>query len=632
MRFAHRLPPLLAVLILGAAAPAAPAAAQTVPAVAPADLSQLTPAQFADSELDIPYYLAHFARLANSVRMSGPTRGFIDLSVWRNEKDNRPYNARVMENILSLAYFYATDRPWNPYRGNAALRARLEAALEYWTSLQSPEGRFSEYGPGKWNLAATAFATKFMGQTLHLLHGGPPIDTALYRRVAEADRKTIMEVLDSEDLYARGHEFANQYTNVWAGALAYLDLFPDAAMRKRLEARIAQSTDEFQSPVGYFYEEFGPDWSYNLGTHHSNLMMAWNYTRGTPLGEHFVQDERRFYDWFAYNAALEPDGSGFTMNASIETRHHEPFVTGSGNAGFDAGNSLEERVEMARVLGPSREELAERRQKARAALELTWPRVDSLAVGTFSAFSPYAFLHRDQWHWYPSEAQRRAAIAKLPYLARDRFTHQRMDSRRAVVFTFVRRPAYYAAFNSGELWREQQRYGLGLLWVPGAGSFLQSQTGSGDAAWGTRAAGDSLVYEARSFTPSFRVGGRMALPTVGARDLPAGDLDVAYALGDRGRKTVSFRDDGIHVSVQHPGAFVEQIPLLVLPTDSVVRAPGRVVVRRGGTSFVVTFDPAVEARVETDDVTVGRKRVTRVAIPATGRLRYTLRVESGEGE
>ena len=91
-----------------------------------ADLSKLSPSDFRDDELDLPYYLAHFHRIANSVALSGPRRGFIDIPVWRDLKDNAPYNARIMESILSLAYFYTLDRPWNPYRGDQALRARLE--------------------------------------------------------------------------------------------------------------------------------------------------------------------------------------------------------------------------------------------------------------------------------------------------------------------------------------------------------------------------------------------------------------------------------------------------------------------------------------------------------------------------
>jgi hypothetical protein len=101
------------VLTLGAARPVQ---AQ----VQPADLSALSPSDFRDDELDLPYYLAHFHRIANSVALSGPRRGFIDIPAWRDVKDNQPYNARIMESILSLVYFYTVDRPWNPYRGDRA--------------------------------------------------------------------------------------------------------------------------------------------------------------------------------------------------------------------------------------------------------------------------------------------------------------------------------------------------------------------------------------------------------------------------------------------------------------------------------------------------------------------------------
>src|SRR5688572_6887786 len=82
------------------------------PKVPPADFSKLKPSDFRDDELDLPYYLAHFHRLANSVVEEGDNRGFINISVWRSPQDNKPYNARVMENILSLAFFYSTKRPW----------------------------------------------------------------------------------------------------------------------------------------------------------------------------------------------------------------------------------------------------------------------------------------------------------------------------------------------------------------------------------------------------------------------------------------------------------------------------------------------------------------------------------------
>src|SRR5512133_254052 len=74
--------------------------------VPPADLARLKPSDFTDDEVDLPYYLAHFHRLANSMVTEGENRGFLRLPVWRG--DVEPFNARVMENHLALAFFYAT--------------------------------------------------------------------------------------------------------------------------------------------------------------------------------------------------------------------------------------------------------------------------------------------------------------------------------------------------------------------------------------------------------------------------------------------------------------------------------------------------------------------------------------------
>src|SRR5690606_24015329 len=99
----------------------ATASGQDVP---PVDFSQIAPDDFGDDELAFAYYLAHFPILANSVRMSEPDRGFIDHAVWREPDWQTRHNARVMENVLSLAFFYATDRPWNPYYAHPSVRQR----------------------------------------------------------------------------------------------------------------------------------------------------------------------------------------------------------------------------------------------------------------------------------------------------------------------------------------------------------------------------------------------------------------------------------------------------------------------------------------------------------------------------
>src|ERR1044072_1334352 len=194
-----------------------------------------------------------------------------------------------MENILSLAWFYCTNRPWNIYYNSPALRPRLEAALSFWFHSQNSDGRFSEYGPKQWNLPATAFSTKFMGETLRLLKTGPAIDANILKHTIETDRKAIMAVLTIEDLYKHGKDYSNQYTNVWAGALAYLSLYPDAEISKLLPERIKQSATDFQSPAGFFYEAGGTDFGYNFNMHHSNLWMAYHYSRNTPLANNFIE-------------------------------------------------------------------------------------------------------------------------------------------------------------------------------------------------------------------------------------------------------------------------------------------------------------------------------------------------------
>lgn len=598
--------------------------AQVAP-VRPADLSRLTPAAFRDDEVDLPYYLANFHRIANSVALDGPKRGFIDIPVWRNAADNQPHNARIMENILSLAYFYCTDRPWNPYRGDPALRARLEAALDFWVRSQNDDGRFSEYAPKRWGLAPTAFATKFMGEALRLLQNGPPIDSALHHRAIEADRKAIMAVFTLPDLAEHGRSYTNQFSNAFAGALAYLAMHPDSTMERALREQVALADRDHQSVVGFFYEAGGPDWGYNLNTHVSNFHMAWHYTHGTPLGRMFSDPMRKWFEWFAYNAVPESGSDSLTLNRGVETRQRWAAIADAGPN--RTGNPIAEVVPAARVLGPTKEGLARERAAMRAKLVRDWPRVDTLQLGSFSSFSPYAFLHRSQIAWNPTDAQQQAARAAMRPVAESRFTHQRVDTRVPTVFTFVRRPAYYAAFTSGPKVTAQQRYGLGLLWLPGTGSVLQSQTGATTTAWGTRRPDTSVVYEAGDIRATFHVAQQAITPSAGNRDLPAGDLRVQYRLGAAGTKEIDFRDDGLHVAVNHTGSFTEQLPLLVVPTDSVTTSPGALVLHRGATRVTVRWRPASMPIVESTERS-GPHRVVSVAIPAASELRYDIEVAS----
>jgi hypothetical protein len=316
------------------------------------------------------------------------------------------------------------------------------------------------------------------------------------------------------------------------------------------------------------------------------------------------------------------------LNRSIETRQRRPVVGQTGAQESSAGNPLAEKVTLARSIGPTREELERRRREQRAALVRTWPNVRPLEVGAFSAFSPYAFLHRAHVRWYPTEQQRRAALAQFRHQAESRFTHQRTDSRKPISFTFVRRPSYYAAFTAGEIVTAQQRYGLGLIWIPGVGSVLQSQTAGLATAWGTRRPDTSAVYEASSFAARTAVHDSTISLSPSNHDLPRGDVRIEYPLGEQGNKAIVFHERGVHVAVRHPGSFVEQIPLLALPSDSLTWRDGAVELRRGGggAGFTIRWRPSSRATIERTKEESGARRVVAVAIPARDSLVYDLEI------
>ncbi|MCS3797377.1 hypothetical protein [Niastella sp. OAS944] len=588
------------------------------PEVPDIDLSKYKPADFTDEELDIPFYLKHFHTFANSVVETGPDKGFINIHVWRDVKDNKPYNARIMENILSLAWFYCTNRPWNIYYNSPALRPRLEAALSFWFHSQNSDGRFSEYGPKQWNLPATAFSTKFMGETLRLLKTGPAIDAEVLKNAIEADRKAIMAVLTMDDLYKHGKDYSNQFTNVWAGGLAYLSLFPDAEISKLLEEKIKQSANDFQSPAGFFYEAGGTDFGYNFNTHHSNLWMAYHYSRNTPLANNFIEEEKRYYNWISYNAVPEKGSIYFTINRPIEMRQKATTTVS-----YFTASPLGEAVPGIRAFNMNIEEKKKAIADARKNLEQNWPNVQPLGKGEFSSFSPYAFLHRKHYQWYPSAQQKEAAIKQLPYINSNRFIHQKMDSRNPTVFTFVRQPGYYACFNSGPQLKPQQRYGIGLLWHPKAGSFLQSQTDTDEAAWGTKPQGGKL-YEADTLDASFTINGKATTPVPGSHDLPTGILTVNYVLGTAGKKSISFKEKTIEVTITHAGPFTEYIPLLLGQTDSIeIVSPGKAILKKQDGDITILFNEAAKASIKKMTNKVGKQQVTTLVIESNDKLTYS---------
>ncbi len=580
---------------------------------------------FTDRELDIPRMLAYFSTVANGVVEQGENRGFLDIKVNRNPEDNKPYNARIMENHLALAYFYTVDRPWNKYRGSEAVKKRLEAMLEFWLTRHSPDGWLAEYKEGGFNLPATSFGAMFMSQTLELLNKGEPtIDADLLKRVTAAQRKSIMAILQDERLIKAARDWSNQYGGgAYVASMSYLLSHPDdTEMMEALKKAVQDNIKPLQSPAGYLYEAGGPDAGYT-GVHENVLRLAAHYLDKpqfaflrAALDAEMSQYER----WLTYNVVKQPDADTFFLNAGPLTR--------TSKTRFEFNNRpWSQRVQAGRAFSQTASEFAQTQQAQRAKLQTSWGVWPELKLPNAYAYQPADFLEslHDLHPYFPTEAERKAQIDKLPYLATDNFNFQATDPR-PMAHTFVRRPSYYVSFNSGKIRQPtRQHYGIGLIWNPKIGTILQSVGGT-NLAWGTQPAGTDKPFEkGADVQAEITIAGTVITPAPGMGNLADGPIQFSYPLGESGRKTVLMGPDSIEITVDQTGDFTEQLPLLIRENEELITSAGKVELSRDGVTFSISFDN----KVTPDLPTPGKSQVGMinqlVTIQATDRLKYTIR-------
>lgn len=592
------------------------------------DLSTIDPELFTPEEWYVPYYLNYFEKVANSVLDTGENRGFINIHVWRTPDVNKPYNARIMESILSLAYFYTTDRPWNPYYGDPALKGRLEAAFTFWCNMQNGDGRFSEYAYEKWSVAPTAFAAKFIGKALFLLKDGPEIDPEVMENARESLRKALYISFTDPGMWEHGRKYTNQYANLWGGALMYLKCWPDAEIDGLFRKRLEESMTEFQSSCGYFYERNGTDWGYNLSTHHSDLHVAYHFARGTDLESTFVQKTGDWYDWFAYNAVKEPGQHVYYLNKAIETRQNR--WTFEADVMDDPAHARwvpqAEHIPITFPFQLTQENYQTLLQQKYDKMREVYPKVTQLKPGEFWAFSPYAFLHNDLAMWFPSEQQRQEAISKLPYLERDRFVQTRTDERTSTNYSFIRRPAYYVIFNSGKIVDARQRFGMGLLWNPAMGTLIQSQSANDvgtSPSWGTQGQGSESVYETADVLAKFKVNGQAWSPQESREDFENESFGVTYALGEKGTKTIDFNEK-LKVSIDHPGQFKEIIPLLKAEDATLKWTDKSISLTSEKGKMTIYFKDSVKVSAPKEYMQIGEKMCQVFEVSGKDKLAYEI--------
>lgn len=610
---------------------------------------------FSDSTYEVPYYLRHFAQVANSVvettfTTNGVTypRGFLNIKVNRNVADNMPYNARIQEMQLALAYFYCVDRPWNVYRGNAAVRDRLEAMLSRWVGMQHPTtGLFAEYSATNWSLAPTSFGAMAAAQALDLIvDSGLPFNATVLENSRLALRKALMAMFTRSDMQDAASSYSNQFSGAFHATLIYLENWPDAELDAAFVAAVQAASASDQSASGYFYEADGPDFGYS-DVHERNLRIALTRMRNrtNDLMPVIKADEAKWSGWLGHNLLLQPGFSTpmFLVNAGINTRTSHSFQEAE-------SRPLSEFTALSRAFSYTDTEFTNAIRAKTDSLPAT-PTYGALATNNAYSYQPgfvFEALQRTET-WHPTATERSAAINTLPYLASTRFNRILHDTRCPLTVTAVRRPSYYGLFNSGNVTvANHVKLGLGLLWNPAFGTFLHAAAGNTNTpstTWGTVRSGVTNAYEQRltnsSLSATIRVNGSTVAPTAGTNNLANGLLTATYNLVEgaatNGSKVVTFDEDRVRVDVTHTNTanrvFLERVPLVapasaVLATNgtrlTLTHTNGSRLILQLATNSAANFSVAAAA---TDNLPSGLQR-RAVTITATNALSYELQVTS----
>jgi hypothetical protein len=561
---------------------------------------------FAPAEQRLAPYLAVLAPLANGVEDEDPdTYGFITGGFWRSPAAS--FNARVQENVFTMSWFHANARSWNPYTGDPALLARLDAAIGHYLTLQKPEGCWPEYSPGELSRPATAFALGFLTVTLIELQSAGVLPETQNRIIA-ALRMAADWFLDpgNSSVWSNPIPYTNQVAGGLLGIAEALPLLGDPTLADRLNERIDVLARDGLSPVGYFYEENGNDLGYSVGVMTPDLAALYE-TTGSPVVK---QMQERYFEWLRYSFVREPDGAGWFCNVATSSRTSLFILDDVKDDSYKADiNSLwTSSIPISAAFTTAQED--------KAALRTVWAASpEPVAQPPAGQVDPQVVRLSTYPERFPTRADKDAAISTMPYLTSDDFVEFRTDPR-GQQFLFVRKPQYYFGGFFGVRPTSRVQSGLSFLWHPDAGMMLYGSNNGVDSCWGTHRSNQFTSIDsngnlsARYFRGDPAQNDELELDDVNSAE----HLGIRYTTPDsRSTKDVDFRADSLRIKVTTLQHSTERLPLILRDDDRLTLlgstrtewVPGTDVsaegtglrVRRGDTDMVIAWNATLMARL-----------------------------------
>ncbi|MFF8845151.1 hypothetical protein ACF08N_20940 [Streptomyces sp. NPDC015127] len=584
---------------------------------------------FAPEEQRYAPYLVILAPMANEIEDTDQeTYGWFTGGWWRTP--SVPYNARVQEHVFTLSWFHAHRRPWNPYAGDEALLARLDAALHHYLRLQHDDGSWPEYRPTEHSRAATGFGLVYLSRTLQNLRavGALPARQAGIRTALHRAMTWFLDPANTT-VWTNPLVYANQYIAGLAGSALSLQLDPDPALQERLAERIAFVAAHGQSPQGFFYEPRGMDVGYNVEVMLPDMAEIFHLT-GEPA---MLSMARRFASWLGCNLVHEPDGSGCFTNVAVSAR--------TSSRAYDSVVHEPDRTHLGSLFVPEVPALAPffTAREDRAAVRAAWAAEQApVPAPNRGNTSPRIIAHVSYGEAFPTLAQKTTAVAALPYLRQDAFVELRRDARQD--FLFVRRPGLYLGGFFGQRATSLVRAGLTFLWHPEAGMVVYSLNGTG-GCWATRLADGRLDADGHLVAEYF--AGSPGVQPWNGEDVPADQpFGIRYRTPDSAVTTdVTVTRQTVLRVVTAQGAASEQIPLVVHPSDRMTFTDGTeaaygatttatadgLTLHRGRTKVLIRWDAVRTVDLTGGSATYfrdGARRAHMLRIPHSGALRLTI--------